>query len=256
MSDDQDKMAQFLEHFLQNYEGDEDDPKWQQAQQFLANMKPKPMFLHCPKCGFLHVDEGELATKAHREHVCLECNTKWKPHAYPTVGIAIKGMDARETMAFLRFNEQWVARARQANPRIGPRQLDELRGVLVSGWLASRDFWLAQSPGQRPAAAPSGKKKAKTKSRKAAPDPEPEIDEDIPEADPQIAQAIKEGKLDRDDIEGLGLDPRSYGLPVEGEELDLVDLASAEDNADVAAELGIEFDEGTGEYDDDTGIAF
>lgn len=255
MSDDQDQMAKFLEHFLQNYEGDEDDPKWKQAQQFLANMKPKPMFLHCPKCGFLHVDEGEWATKPHRKHQCVKCRHEWKPHAYPTVGISIKGMDATESMAFLRYYGQWVNRARQANPRITPRQLDELRGVLTSGWLAARDYWMNKDPGSRPAAPKKTKAKGAAK-RKAAPEPEPE-DDDIPEPDPQIAQALKEGKLDRDDIEGLGLDPRSYGLPTEDEveELDLVDLASAEDNADLAGELGIEFDDG-GEYDDETGISF
>ena len=166
VSDDQEQMAQFLEHFLQNYEGDEDDPKWQQAQKFLANMKPKPMFLHCPKCGFLHVDEGERASTAHSEHICSECNTKWRPHTYPTVGVSIKGMDARETMGFLRFYNRWVEGARRANPRISPRQLDELRGVHVSAWLASREFWMAQAPGQRPAPPAKRKGKGKGKSKK------------------------------------------------------------------------------------------
>jgi len=48
---------------------------------------PIPMVLHCPKCGYQHVDEGEWTTTFHRTHLCLRCKHEWRPAAINTVGI-------------------------------------------------------------------------------------------------------------------------------------------------------------------------
>lgn len=261
MADETDKLAEALEHILTKYEGAEDDPVWQQAKQTLEGMKPKPVFLFCPKCKFLHVDEGEWATKPHKTHLCTECGHKWRPHAYPTVGIAFPEMDARETMGFLRFFEAWQRRFKQDNPAASDAQVRYLQKILGDGWTASRDFWLAQAPQQRQPA------KAKSNGR-AAPDDDPEIQFDDPgdpndippegEADPQIAKYVQEGKLDWEDIEGMGFDPRvyvPYGLKSPSQTVAETNAASG----DIASELGIEFDGDSGlegDYDPDTGISF
>lgn len=241
-------LAEALEHILTKYEGAEDDPIWQKAKQTLETMKPKPVFLFCPKCGFLHVDEGEWATKPHRTHLCTECGHKWKPHAYPTVGIAFSDMDARETMGFLRFFEAWQRKFVQNNPQANDAQIRYLQKILGDGWTASRDYWLAQVP-QQPKA--NGRAQQNT---------DPEIEFDDPgdpegDVDPQIAKYVQEGKLDWGDIEGMGFDPRlyiPYGLKSPSQE---ADVAS---HADIANELGIEFEEGSleGDIDPDTGISF
>lgn len=48
---------------------------------------PIPMKLPCPKCGQLHVDEGEFATKPHHTHACQSCGLVWRPAIVPTVGV-------------------------------------------------------------------------------------------------------------------------------------------------------------------------
>lgn len=52
-----------------------------------ALSKPIPMRLPCPKCGALHVDEGEFATKAHHAHACQACGEVWRPAVVYTVGV-------------------------------------------------------------------------------------------------------------------------------------------------------------------------
>lgn len=48
---------------------------------------PVPMRLHCPVCHMLHIDDGEFATKAHRDHACQHCGMVWRPALVPTVGV-------------------------------------------------------------------------------------------------------------------------------------------------------------------------
>ena len=49
--------------------------------------EPIPMRLVCPRCGTVHVDEGEFATKVHHTHACQECGEVWRPAVVPTVGV-------------------------------------------------------------------------------------------------------------------------------------------------------------------------
>lgn len=48
---------------------------------------PLPMRIPCPRCGALHVDEGEFATRPHSTHTCQHCGECWKPCLRPTVGV-------------------------------------------------------------------------------------------------------------------------------------------------------------------------
>lgn len=51
---------------------------------------PIPMVLRCPSCLAPHIDEGEWATKphrTHRTHLCLKCQTRWRPANVATVGV-------------------------------------------------------------------------------------------------------------------------------------------------------------------------
>lgn len=59
---------------------------------------PIPMRLECPgtvervpghpeKCGVLHIDEGEFATKPHHTHSCQSCGHTWRQAVVPTVGV-------------------------------------------------------------------------------------------------------------------------------------------------------------------------
>ncbi len=48
---------------------------------------PIPMWLSCPRCGELHVDEGEFAKKPHHTHSCQYCGLTWRPAVVPTVGV-------------------------------------------------------------------------------------------------------------------------------------------------------------------------
>jgi hypothetical protein len=48
---------------------------------------PIPMILHCPECGHQHIDEGEWATRPHKNHLCQFCDHLWKPAIIPTVGV-------------------------------------------------------------------------------------------------------------------------------------------------------------------------
>lgn len=59
-----------------------------QAARLVAPAKPVPMTLTCPKCGMVHVDEGEWATRPHKTHQCQDCFNEWKPFEYATVGVA------------------------------------------------------------------------------------------------------------------------------------------------------------------------
>jgi len=48
---------------------------------------PIPMRIPCPRCGELHIDAGEFATKPHHTHACQECGEVWRPAVVPTVGV-------------------------------------------------------------------------------------------------------------------------------------------------------------------------
>lgn len=58
---------------------------------FLARCKPHfmpiPLIMHCPLCGWRHIDKGEFATKPHHTHACQECGHCWRPAVVPTVGV-------------------------------------------------------------------------------------------------------------------------------------------------------------------------
>lgn len=45
--------------------------------------------LHCPKCGAIHLDEGEWAKRLHHKHLCLYCNHIWKLDSY-VFGISVE----------------------------------------------------------------------------------------------------------------------------------------------------------------------
>lgn len=249
--DETEKLAQALEKIVSKYEGDPDDPTWAEAKQALANLKPKPMFLYCPQCKYLHVDEGALAAKAHRVHECLKCSHKWKPFAYPTFGIAVDGMDTDESMAFLDFFAKWLTKARRYNPRISPQQVGEIQRIAASFWRGSRDHWLVRQD--------TGKSK-KGRARKMAPEPQA-VDDDhdlSEEIDPNVLQAVKEGKLDKAAIEDLGLNPVLYGFSPHDDD-DAINFFGIDEQDDVTPEeAGISFEEepGPGHVDEETGIEF
>jgi hypothetical protein len=48
---------------------------------------PIPMRIPCPRCGTLHIDEGEFATKPHHTHACQSCGEVWRPAVVATVGV-------------------------------------------------------------------------------------------------------------------------------------------------------------------------
>lgn len=250
MSDQADAAVEALERILQTYQGDPNDPVWQQAQQALSSMKPKEMFLNCPECGYLHVDEDEWATKPHNTHKCAKCKHEWKPHHYPTVGIGWPKMDADETMVFLQYAEKYLRQAKRHNPNLNPNQAHQIRKVLGDAWIASRDFWLnhLETATHKKGVAAKAAKVVQEQKEAAAVAAGP-----VPEPLPEIAQHLKEGKLDREDIVAMGLDPRSYGLPADDEEaLELTEIAEQ----DVTPEdVGISFDSESA-VDEDTGIAF
>lgn len=51
--------------------------------------EPIPMRLVCPRCGALHVDEGEHACsgRPHHTHACQHCGEVWRPAIVPTCGV-------------------------------------------------------------------------------------------------------------------------------------------------------------------------
>ncbi len=51
------------------------------------DMTPVPMILTCPLCNARHIDEGDFATKVHRDHACQSCGLPWRPALVPTVGV-------------------------------------------------------------------------------------------------------------------------------------------------------------------------
>lgn len=56
-------------------------------QHYNESMSSIPMRLNCPKCGELHLDEGEFAVKVHHTHACQICGMVWRPAVVPTVGV-------------------------------------------------------------------------------------------------------------------------------------------------------------------------
>lgn len=60
-------------------------------------VQPIPMMLHCPACGFQHVDAESDGWKnpPHRSHRCSACGCIWRPADVATVGVdavATKGL--------------------------------------------------------------------------------------------------------------------------------------------------------------------
>ncbi len=52
-----------------------------------AEPAPIPMLLWCPLCHERHVDQGEFATKPHKDHSCQRCGLTWRPAKVPTCGV-------------------------------------------------------------------------------------------------------------------------------------------------------------------------
>ncbi len=42
--------------------------------------------LHCPKCGFHHIDRDDWAKRLHKKHLCEQCGHIWQPHEGYTFG--------------------------------------------------------------------------------------------------------------------------------------------------------------------------
>lgn len=57
-----------------------------QAREDIAK-EPVPMRITCERCGELHIDEGEFATRPHHTHACQKCGLVWRPAIVPTVGV-------------------------------------------------------------------------------------------------------------------------------------------------------------------------
>ena len=75
-----------------NYEkGDRRDCKYENPPPKSASAsvpaEPIPMRLVCPRCGTLHLDVGEFATKPHHTHACQQCGEVWRPAIVATVGV-------------------------------------------------------------------------------------------------------------------------------------------------------------------------
>lgn len=45
------------------------------------------LLLFCPRCKEQHIDEGEFATRAHKDHACQHCGLVWRPCKQPSVGV-------------------------------------------------------------------------------------------------------------------------------------------------------------------------
>lgn len=71
-----DRDLPVLHHLVKDARGLDDAPA-----------APIPMRIHCPKCGDLHLDEGEFATKVHATHSCQRCGLTFRPAVVPTVGV-------------------------------------------------------------------------------------------------------------------------------------------------------------------------
>ena len=50
-------------------------------------IEPIPMRIPCPRCGELHIDEGEFALGSHHTHACQKCGEVWRPAVVATVGV-------------------------------------------------------------------------------------------------------------------------------------------------------------------------
>lgn len=48
---------------------------------------PLAIRICCEKCGTLHIDEGEFATRPHKSHTCQSCGVTWQPSLHPTFGV-------------------------------------------------------------------------------------------------------------------------------------------------------------------------
>jgi hypothetical protein len=64
---------------------------WNEPWQALVEPAPVPMILHCPTCGFQHVDEPDPAADwdnpPHRSHLCAACGKIWRPADVLTTGV-------------------------------------------------------------------------------------------------------------------------------------------------------------------------
>ncbi len=62
-------------------------PAYHAFHRLIAATDPIAMRLPCERCGQLHIDEGEFATKPHHTHSCQHCGLTWRPAKEHTVGV-------------------------------------------------------------------------------------------------------------------------------------------------------------------------
>lgn len=94
----------------------------------VAEMRPStpvPMVLHCPRCGWQHIDrpnpKREWDNPPHRSHECQSCFLVWRPADVPTTGVeSVTTVGSRDDSA-----EEWTAAATIANP---PTKADQKAG--------------------------------------------------------------------------------------------------------------------------------
>lgn len=59
---------------------------------------PVECIIHCPTCHKQHIDDGEWATRPHKEHLCDNCGELFRVADTPTVGVAILGSAEKRAM--------------------------------------------------------------------------------------------------------------------------------------------------------------
>ncbi len=55
---------------------------------YVETKAPRSLRLPCERCGEIHIDEGDFATKPHHTHSCQFCGLTWRPAVFATVGVA------------------------------------------------------------------------------------------------------------------------------------------------------------------------
>lgn len=49
---------------------------------------PLHLIIHCPSCGYKHIDKGIWKTRLHKTHLCESCRFEFRPCGIPTIGVA------------------------------------------------------------------------------------------------------------------------------------------------------------------------
>lgn len=86
-----------------------------------------PMLLWCPVCHERHIDEGEFATKPHRDHSCQHCGLTWRPAKICTIGVRFLPGYENEREAHGEDSEQvWTAVRAALDEVWGPNELVDI----------------------------------------------------------------------------------------------------------------------------------